>query len=384
VLAALLGLSEATSESRVEGRYEEASRLAGVPVATLKTRDGNLLLDAFARALAADAHRSWPETLPSDADRQASRTLTPARRRELENVVRASLVELSPEHGAAAWRQGVRPITGIDDDTRRLRREVSYTAGIERRRVGPKFCYQMSSSFRCLRPLPPAARLQVVFCRTTSALACEYRNPAAVSVELCDFDVGTWRDLAASRVASTLAVGAQECRRSAEDQDDEVVRVHFDVPRNGEGRLLPVTVRNTYLASDSTRVYPIMLGDYFCVGPVEMSVTLIDSKADALDAYVYFSTGGQSLDPSGEPLPRAEVERFLAPEGARQQTLRVRSWSGRTAGWTSFGAVDEARRQVSSPMGDEIEPDAASRHDDIPEPCGGGQVPHLILGDQWE
>lgn len=50
VLSALLGLGD-TAERGADERYETASRIASVPVATLKTRDGNLLLDAFARAL---------------------------------------------------------------------------------------------------------------------------------------------------------------------------------------------------------------------------------------------------------------------------------------------------------------------------------------------
>src|SRR5262245_57164770 len=54
VLSALLGLGDETAERSADERYERASRIAGVPVATLKTRDGNLLLDGFARALTAE------------------------------------------------------------------------------------------------------------------------------------------------------------------------------------------------------------------------------------------------------------------------------------------------------------------------------------------
>jgi hypothetical protein len=171
VLSALLGLSDETKESSVETRYLEASRKAGVPVATLKTRDANLLLDAFARTLTAKI-RPWAGIVP-DRPRDpeiGGQQVGAERRRELETVVRAALVELSPEHGDCAWFQGSYPILAIDNDPRRLRQEVSYTAGIERRKLGSTYCYQVSSSFRSRRTVPTVDRADVVFCRTIAAL----------------------------------------------------------------------------------------------------------------------------------------------------------------------------------------------------------------------
>lgn len=104
-----------------------------------------------------------------------------------------------------------------------------------------------------------------------------------------------------------------------------MTRLRFDVPDMEPAALrVPVSIKNTYLVPASSRVYPIRLGDYFTVGPCEMSVTLIDPRAESLDAFVYFSAAG-SRSPDDTSSRVAEVERFLTPEGARQQTVRVRS-----------------------------------------------------------
>ena len=320
VLAALPGLDDATAERSADERYEAASQIAAVPVATLKTRDGNLLLDGFARALTSDWRSIGPEATTHDPPSPGS-----SRRRYLESLVRKALVELSPAFGETAWQQGCLPILAIGDDPRRLRREVSYTAGIEYRKLGTSYCYQVTSSFRSLRVLPPVDLVDVVFCRTTAALEQEYRKPATISVELCEFDPGTWAHRAGHELGTDLHIGSTRCSQSEIVRDTDRTRLRFELPDLPTDSLhVPVAIRNTYLVPASSRVYPIRLGDYFTVGPCEMSVTLIDPRAESLDAFVYFTPGppGSSSDAVPE-VP--DVERFLTPEGARQQTVRVRS-----------------------------------------------------------
>jgi hypothetical protein len=315
VLSALLGLDDQAAERSADERYEVASRLADVPVATLKTHDGNLLLDGFARALAAE----WQLGGLSAA------RIGGSRRGQLEALVHKALLELSPSFGEAAWRQGCQPILAIADDPRQLRREVSYTAGIEYRKVGSAYCYQVTSSFRSLRVLPPIDVAEVVFCRTTAAMDQEYQRPETISVELCDFDAETWDETAAHQLGTVLHFGSDQCTQVATVHQPDRTRLRFALPDlSSDSVHVPVTIRNTYLIPASSRVYPIRLGHYFTAGPCEMSVTLIDPRAESLDAFVYFTppppmaTGA----PAGD---LTEIERFITPQGARQQTVRVRS-----------------------------------------------------------
>jgi hypothetical protein len=339
VLMALLGLDDDTAERGADERYETASRIAAVPIATLKTRDGNLLLDGFARALSTDWQPGGLGATTHGAARPGS-----SRGRSLESLVRKALLELSPAFGESAWQQGCQPILAIEDDPRRLRREVSYTAGIEYRKLGASYCYQVTSSFRSLRVLPPVDVVDVVFCRTTAALEQEYRKPATISVELCEFGSDVWKRTAAHELATDLHVGSDRCRQADIDRDTDRTRLRFGLPDLPTDSLhVPVTVRNTYLVPASSRVYPIRLGDYFTVGPCEMSVTLIDPRAESLDAFVYFTPGPSGLPRDTVPgVP--EVERFLMPEGARQQTVRVRSPRG-TLLWPYSGADFVWRRR---------------------------------------
>lgn len=267
-----------------------------------------------------------------------------SRRRYLESLVRNALSELSSAFGAAAWRQGCQPILAIGDDPRLLRREVSYTAGIEYRKLGSFYCYQVTSSFRSSRVLPSDEVVDVAFCRTTAALEQEYRKLATVSVELCEFDPETWEQLARYELATDLHIGPDRCPMLELVQEADRTRLRFALPDIPTSSLhVPVTIRNTYLVPASSRVYPIRLGSYFTVGPCEMSVTLIDPRAESLDVFVYFTptlSGPAASAVSEVP----EVEHFLIPEGARQQTVRVRSPRG-TLLWPHSGADFVWRRR---------------------------------------
>jgi hypothetical protein len=340
VLLVLLGLAEATADASADARYEAASRIAGVPVTTLKTRDGNLLLDALARALASEwepARLGMSGAVP--AGTEVSRT------RSLESLVRRALWELAPTYAASAWRHCCQPIIELERDHRRLRREVSYTAGIEYRKIGPMYCYQVTSSFRSLRALPRAEIVDVAFCRTTAALEREYRVSETIAVELCEFDRASWEQVAA-HLATDLHIGPGACTVAEIHRDADVTRLRFEMPRTPSQSLhVPVVIRNTYVIPASTRVYPIRLGDYFTSGPCEMSVTLIDPRAESLDAFAYFSPlAVQPPDPTAASGESHEIERFLTPEGARQQTVRVRSPRG-TLLWPFSGADFVWRRR---------------------------------------
>lgn len=123
-----------TAERSADERCATASRVAGVPAATLKTRDANLLLDGFARALTTEWQFARGESTVGGTAEPGS-----ARGRYLASLVRRTLSELSPAFGEAAWRQGCQPILAIEHDPRRLRWDVSYTGGIEYQKLGSSY-----------------------------------------------------------------------------------------------------------------------------------------------------------------------------------------------------------------------------------------------------
>lgn len=288
VLAVLLGLVETATELSAEARHRLASDLAGVPMATLKTRDSNLLLDAFARHL-----------------------------------------DRSTRQGALGDLRAIEP--------RRIRQDLSYTAGIEYRKVSGLGCYQVSSSFRSQRVMPVSDVVEVVFCRTASAMEAEYLRPATIAVELCDFDPTAWNDVVENEIGSTLQVASQECRLLEPIRSSDTIRLRFAVSDIDPKSPVAVRIRNTYVIPGWSRVYPIKLGRYFLLGPVEMSVTLIDPRAAGLDVFTYLSLDEHPHAEADETVPAVEVERFLTPTGTRQHTVRLRTPPGLLV-WPNGGA----------------------------------------------
>jgi hypothetical protein len=183
----------------------------------------------------------------------------------------------------------------------------------------------VTSSFRSFRVLPQTDVAEVAFCRTTGAMAQEYQRPETISVELCDFDDGAWDELAAHQLGTVLHLGSDQCAQLDLVHEMDRTRLRFVLPAiSSEVAHVPVAIRNTYLIPASSRVYPIRLGRYFTAGPCEMSVTLIDPRAESLDAFVYF-TPPPPTSAGAAQLDVAEIERFITPQGAGQQTIRVRS-----------------------------------------------------------
>lgn len=324
VLHALLGLGDTTSEASTEERYKVAAGIARVSLESLRTRDSNLLLDAAARVVMRQVSPSGPNNRDIDAltPRQANIT-------DLEREVMLALRRISPEYGSIAWFEGSKPLLAIEGDPSRIRERLSYTAGIEHRIIGSISIYQISSSFRYSRVMPTSWRtgLAVAFCRSIDELERQFQEPAVASVELCDVDYRIWHRLFPGIIDSNVFIAGGECKQVGHDIRDNVIILHFEPPKHGRWPLdsnVPVAIHNTYVVPGSTRSYPIKIGSCYCRGAVEMSVTLMDARAESLDVYLYLvkapTVTNGPVNTNG-----IEVERFLKPNGTRQQTVRVRT-----------------------------------------------------------
>lgn len=343
VLHALLGLGDTTSEASTEERYKVAAEIAHVSLASLRTRDSNLLLDAAARVVMRQAITSGAKNRDIDA-------LMPqqANFADLEHEVLFAFRRISPKYGSIAWSEGSKPILAIESDPSRIREHLSYTAGIEHRRMGSIGTYQISSSFRYTRVVPNAWRtgLAVAFCRSVDELEHQFQEPAVASAELCDVDYRIWHRLFPKIVNSNVFISGEECEKVGHEINENVIILHFKLPKNSHWLLdsnVPVAIHNTYVVPGSTRSYPIKIGTYYCRGAVEMSVTLIDSRAESLDVYLYLVKA--PTVPNGPANNNdVEIERFLKPDGTRQQTVRVRT-SGQGLLWPGSGVDFVWRRK---------------------------------------
>lgn len=324
VLHALLGLGDTTSEASTEERYKVAAEIAHVSLASLRTRDSNLLLDAAARVVMRQAIISGAKNRNIDALTPQQTTVS-----DLEREAMHTLKRISPKYGSIAWSEGSKPILTIESDPSRIREYLSYTAGIEHRRIGSISVYQISSSFRCTRIAPSTWRtgLAVAFCRSIDELERQFQEPAVASVELCDVDYRIWHRLFPEIINSNVFISGEKCEKVGHEIRDNVIILYFKPTKYSRWLLntnVPVAIHNTYVVPGSTRSYPIKIGTYYCRRAVEMSVTLIDSRAESLDVYLYLV---KAPTVSNGPANNndVEIERFLKPDGTRQQTVRVRT-----------------------------------------------------------
>jgi hypothetical protein len=269
----LLGISTGTEGLSTEERRQLAAKAAGYAPSYFRRRLEREYLEELSGVLvAAHLAQSAEGSLRSAVDKLVRVT----------GANDASFVQQALDCGLA-------PLLRLAQFPEEVRRDFWYRCELEAGKENGLPIYQVRGDYSSIRSIP-ASKLEVVICRTLSALRTWFDRPTVISAEYAPLPRDAWAQAVASpsRVESQVMIDgapAEPCNREF-SSDFCATTFHTEAVPRSEGR---IQVHNRYIHERTCREMTVRLRNHFCFGTFEVELLLDDAHAVDLAVYDYIA-----------------------------------------------------------------------------------------------
>jgi len=238
------------------------------------------------------------ELWTTDAD-DLRGTVPPTR---LAEGIRAAVIAINgPETGEPMYREAFQPLLGARG-LGEVRRDMRYQATI----TELDDHYSVVTDLTCFMVVPAGTEtIGVSFAASASALNSEYGRSAVISRELVEPLVGrSWEEQVRElEDGVNLEINGEQVSRQGDIQflassvaagSSDVARFNFKVVASERQRDVYARLQTRFWLPLGAAEFPVVLGDYFCFGNLDLSLGLNSERDLDIRARVFLAGSGQS------------------------------------------------------------------------------------------